>query len=78
MAYNVVGNGTLSANKYKKNDSQPGYTGKITVNGVEYRLAGFVKENEYGKYFSLSVSEKNDAPQQQAPAPVVDDDAIPF
>jgi hypothetical protein len=77
MAYNVIGNGILSANKYKKSDNQPGYTGKITVNGVEYRLAGFVKENEYGKYFSLSVSEKNDE-QQQVPAPVVSDDEIPF
>lgn len=78
MSYTVIGNGTLSANKYKKTDSQPGYTGKITINGVEYRLAAFVKENNYGKYFSLSVSEKNDEPQQQTSSAPSNGDEIPF
>ena len=82
--YVTVGNGSLSANKYKKTDSQPGYTGKVTVNGVKYRLSGFLKENENGKYFSLSVTQKTDGANQQegqsyqAPARDPDDDSIPF
>jgi len=82
--YTTVGSGSLSANKYKKTDSQPGYTGKLTVNGVEYSLAGFLKENQFGKYFSLSVTQKNEVSNQQseqsyqAPARDLDDDSIPF
>ena len=82
--YTTVGFGSLSANKYKKTDSQPGYTGKLTFNGVEYQLAGFLKENENGKYFSLSVTQKiegdNRQEEQSYQAPVrdSDDDSIPF
>lgn len=82
--YTTVGFGSLSANKFKKTDSQPGYTGKVTVNGVKYRLSGFLKENENGKYFSLSVTQKTDGANQQegqsyqAPARDPDDDSIPF
>lgn len=82
--YTTVGFGSLSANEFKKTDSQPGYTGKVTVNGVKYRLAGFLKENENGKYFSLSVTQKTEGDNRQeeqsyqAPARDPDDDQIPF
>ena len=82
--YVTVGNGYLSPNKYKKTDSQPGYTGKLTFNGVEYQLAGFLKENENGKYFSLSVTQKIEGDNRQkeqsyqAPERDSDDDQIPF
>lgn len=77
MAYD--NSGTLGRNKYKKTDSQPEYTGTATIGGVDYRIAGWVKEGKDGKFFGLKFS----IPQQKgeisaASKPVLDDDEIPF
>lgn len=80
MAYDM--SGLLSRNKYKKTDSQPEYTGKATIGGVEYRIAGWVKENESGKFFGLKFSIPQPKGEATAAAPeskpVLDDDEIPF
>jgi uncharacterized protein (DUF736 family) len=49
--------GTLSKNKYKKEDKHPDIKGKINVAGKEYELAGWQKTNENGSYYSLKISE---------------------
>lgn len=49
--------GTLSKNKYKKEDKHPDIKGKINVAGKDYDLAGWQKTNENGTYFSLKISE---------------------
>ena len=78
MAYDKVGNGTLSANKYKKTDSQPSYTGKITIHDVEYKLSAFLKEGQWGPYLSLSVETKNDEAQATTTTAAPKTDFIPF
>jgi len=80
MAYD--NSGILGRNKYKKSDGQPDYTGKATINGVEYRVAAWLKENADGKFFAMKYS----IPQPKgeisavpaAPQSSLDDDEIPF
>ena len=45
--------GTLSANKYKKQDSHPDFKGSVTINGVKWELAGWKKQGNDGAYISL-------------------------
>lgn len=53
--YNNELRGVLFKNDRKENENQPGYTGKIQVDGKEYRLSAWVKEGKKGKFFSLAV-----------------------
>lgn len=48
--------GVLFKNK-KTSDKQPDYKGKVTVNGKEMEIAGWVKEGKNGEYLSLSFKE---------------------
>jgi hypothetical protein len=49
--------GVLFRNDRKEKTSQPDHTGKIDIEGTEYRLSAWVKESKGGKrFFSLSVS----------------------
>ena len=50
--------GALFVNERKENGKQPDYTGKINIDGVEKKLAGWKKESKSGKTFlSLSISD---------------------
>jgi hypothetical protein len=61
MAYDPNNSGSLGKNRNKAEGSQqPDYKGKITVDGVEYWLAGWVREKDGEKYISLR-PEKKDA-----------------
>lgn len=51
------GTGALFVNDRKEKDTQPDYTGTITVAGKQYRLAGWKKSGKKGGYLSLSVSD---------------------
>lgn len=57
--------GVLFENSHKQHDSQPDMTGKITVNGVQYWLAGWRKYRE-GKppFLSLSLTHPDDFPNK--------------
>lgn len=76
--------GVLFKNDKKETDKHPDYKGRITVNGTEYWLAGWIKPGKVGKYLSLSVSAKDGAikpksntkPKQQQQDPAGDE--IPF
>lgn len=57
--------GILFTNNYKKEDSHPDMRGFVTINGVEYSLSGWHKENAKGKFVKLSVKLK---PESAAPA----------
>jgi len=73
--------GTLGRNQYKKTDAQPEYTGKATIDGVEYRLAAWVKEGQDGKFFAMKFSlpqPKSEAPSESTSSSSIDDDSIPF
>lgn len=84
--YDNTNRGVLFKNARKTKDTQPGYTGSLNVEGVEYFLDAWVKEGR-GKFFSISVKrkDKQEAPRAPAPAPArassgFDDmsDDIPF
>lgn len=57
--------GTLGKARERKTDRHPEYTGKATIGGVEYWIAGWVKESAQGKFFSLSFTPK-EAKQEPA------------
>lgn len=63
--YDNTNRGVLFKNDRKETDNHPSYKGSINVDGVEYWLSAWVKEGAKGKFFSLSVSPK----EQAAPAP---------
>lgn len=52
--------GILFLNDKKTKDNQPDFTGKVTVQGVEYRLAGWKKVGQNSKFISLAVSVPQD------------------
>lgn len=72
--------GSLSKNDKKEKESHPDIKGRATIGGVDYWISGWQKENERGKWYSLSFTPKdaaNDQPAPRASKPAADDD-IPF
>lgn len=56
--YDETNRGVLFRNEDKKTDKHPDYTGKINIEGAEFRLAGWIKTSKSGKKFlSLQSSE---------------------
>lgn len=56
--YDNTNRGVLFQEQDKKTDKSPDYTGKLDVNGKEYRLAGWKQLGKSGKPFlSLIISE---------------------
>jgi len=71
--------GRVSKNKYQKNDTQPAITGTSTINGVEYRIAGWPKKDKEGPFYSLKFTVKDAAPKSNQSNSMDDlDDHIPF
>jgi hypothetical protein len=70
MSYDNTNSGMLARNDKKETEKHPDFKGSINVDGVDYWLSAWVREGKEGgkmagrKYFSLSVS-----PKEQAPAP---------
>ena len=82
--YDDTNRGVLFKNDRKETERQPDYTGKLDVDGVEKRLAGWIRQSKTGMTFlSISVSDPM-PPQEQNDAPVpvkadaLNNDAIPF
>lgn len=58
MDYDETNRGVLFHESAPESDRHPNYTGKINVDGREYRLAGWKKTSKGGvPFLSLSVSE---------------------
>ena len=71
--------GALFRNDKGDNERRPDYQGDITINGVKWRRAAWLKDGRNGKFLSLKASE--DRPREEAPrAPKTPDlnDEIPF
>lgn len=77
MAQTKDDSGLLGLNDRKEKESQPDHKGSCMINGVEYWVSGWNKENGYGPFISLSFTRKDAAPnfkngtvpvQQRAPA----------
>jgi hypothetical protein len=85
MSYDNTNSGMLARNDKKETEKHPDFKGSINVDGVEYWLSAWVKEGKPGgkmagrKFFSLSVSPKEQsapkaAPQKAASFDQLDDD----
>lgn len=72
MAYEQKdGTGALFKAREKWSEKSPDYRGQITVDGVTYQLAGWVKETRDGKkYLSLAVSEQTEGGRRRQDAEV--------
>lgn len=70
--YDDTNRGTLFKADERRNDRSPEYTGKLNVDGKEYRLCAWVKESKTGKkFFSLSVlTPTTFEPKKEEPKPV--------
>lgn len=82
MDYDPTNKGVLFDEKIVKSDKHPVKTGKLNVEGKEYRIAAWEKKSKSGTPFlSLAISEPK-AQTQQAIAEVSDDEfdisQIPF
>ena len=66
---------TLFKNDQGDNPKKPNYTGIANVDGIEFRIAGWIREGKNGKFISGTVQLKDGdvKPKQQ----VVDED-VPF
>ena len=61
----------LSPNKYKKEDKHPAYIGTITLDGVKYRLAAWIKKGSEGiSFFTGKKSEIKAEQTEQAEDPL--------
>lgn len=85
--YSDENRGVLFRNDKKETEKHPDYTGKIDVNGKEFRLAAWIRESKAGtKFMSLAVSEFQDGssagtretPKHEPDLDSLLDDAIPF
>ena len=80
--YDNTNRGAIFKNNDKTADNQPDYTGKINVDGIEKRIALWIRESAAGnKYMSASISDpmppkEQDAPRAEQMQPLAD--AIPF
>lgn len=66
--YDNTNSGVLFRNEDKGDgDKRPDYTGKLNVEGEDYRLAAWVRESKAGtKFLSVKISEfKESAPRKQ-------------
>lgn len=82
--------GVLFPNDRKERENQPDMTGRVNVDGVEKRLAGWWREGKNGKFLSIKVSEWLEKPgtarqpeSVSEPEPTADeavefDDRLPF
>ncbi len=66
--------GALFRNDKQGNEARPDYRGDITIGGVKYRLSGWVKEGQRGKFLSLSVSPAAPQPTAERVAAVLNDE----
>lgn len=74
--------GSLFRNDKATTDAHPTHTGSITVGGVTYRLAAWVKEGQKGKFFSLKLTPPDEGrvvtKESVAQKGASIDDEIPF
>lgn len=77
--YDDTNRGVLFKNHKKESEKHPDYTGKVNVDGTDYRLSAWIKEGKAGKFMSLSVSTKEPKSEKKESKPEdFQDDDLPF
>ena len=79
MSYDNNLRGIISKNDKKTEDKHPDIRGNCEIDGVEYRISGWLKERKdgTGKFYSL-VFQENNAPVKPKSALDGLDDDLPF
>lgn len=72
--------GVSGANEYKQKDNQPDFTGKCTIDGKEYRMAGWSRQGNNGNFISWKFSEplRKEGVQEPQAIPADAKDELPF
>ena len=76
MAYD--NSGIIGKNKRKELDKHPDIQGQATVNGVEYWMSGWKKEQDGSSFYSLAFKPKEAKSQSGGNTQIDMDDEIPF
>lgn len=58
--------GVTSDNQYKETEKQPEFTGKCTIDGVEYKMAGWRRMGNNGEFVSWKF-QKSESPVSYEP-----------
>ena len=66
---------TLFKNEQGDNPKKPNYTGLANVDGIEFRIAGWIREGQKGKFISGTVQLKDG---DVKPKTVELDEDVPF
>ena len=85
MSYDNTNRGSLFKNDRKEQDTHPDYKGQINIDGTDYWLSAWIKEDKNGnKYMSFSPKPKDQAQRGQTSSnkprqdPNFPDDDLPF
>jgi hypothetical protein len=72
--------GVSSANDYKQKENHPDFTGKCTINGKEFRMAGWTRQGNNGNFISWKFSEPLPKEGVQEPQAIPNNakDDLPF
>lgn len=75
--------GSLFVNERKTKPNHPDRTGSCKVDGINYRVSGWIKPGKNGKKDWLSIAftkmeEDTSTPAQRRADPLPEDDDIPF
>jgi hypothetical protein len=54
----ACGKGKISKNWKRKSDKQPSHMGSAEIKGQQYWVSCWVREGQYGKFFSCEYTEK--------------------
>ncbi|NDB59723.1 hypothetical protein EB001_14945 [bacterium] len=71
---------TLFKNDKGDNPKRPDYTGTANVDGIEFRISGWIREGKNGKFISGSVQMKETQGETRSKPAVegADDSDLPF
>ena len=75
--YDKTNTFTLNKNDKGDNPKRPDYTGNLNVDGIEFRISGWIRESAKGKFISGSVQLK-DNNSAGATKDVKEDEDVPF
>ena len=77
--YDNTNSFALFKNDKGDNPKRPDYTGKMNVDGINFRISGWVRESANGKFISRSVQlQENTNSEYKKPSLEGADEDVPF